>query len=72
MRRHLLAVGVVDDAICVQPRDLGGEPSHELLRHPTRVLAALVAVERFLELPEAGSAAPRRGRTGEPSPNRVR
>jgi hypothetical protein len=47
------ALGVREELVHVETWDLLGALANEVVRHPAVVLAALVPVERFLELPES-------------------
>ena len=61
-----VAVGVREELVDIEPGDLAGELADQVVRDPAGVLAALVAVQRLLQVPEPDPARPPRGGTETP------
>ena len=48
----LVALGVDEQSVDVEPRNLAGQLPDQVVGHPARVLGALISVERLLQVPE--------------------
>ena len=59
----LVALRIHEQLVDVEPRDLGGDLADQVVGDPARVLGALVAVERLLQVPEPVLESGRRARS---------